>query len=72
MLERRVFGDRGELATALAEAVAANLVAGIAERGRGSLAVSGGTTPHPYRAGEWGPRAAEEMLDAEGRRWRRP
>jgi glucose-6-phosphate 1-dehydrogenase len=31
-----------------------------------------GTTPHPYRAGEWGPRAAEEMLDAEGRRWRRP
>jgi glucose-6-phosphate 1-dehydrogenase len=31
-----------------------------------------GTTPHPYRAGEWGPRAAEEMLAAEGRRWRRP
>ena len=21
-----------------------------------------GTTPHPYRAGEWGPRAADEML----------
>ena len=23
-----------------------------------------GSTPHPYRAGEWGPRAAEEMLAA--------
>jgi glucose-6-phosphate 1-dehydrogenase len=31
-----------------------------------------GTEPHPYRAGEWGPRAADEMLAAEGRRWRRP
>jgi glucose-6-phosphate 1-dehydrogenase len=31
-----------------------------------------GTTPAPYRAGEWGPRAADEMLAAEGRRWRRP
>ncbi|MCW2696324.1 MAG: zwf [Modestobacter sp.] len=31
-----------------------------------------GTEPHPYRAGEWGPRAAEEMLAAEGRQWRRP
>jgi glucose-6-phosphate 1-dehydrogenase len=31
-----------------------------------------GTTPHPYRAGEWGPRAADEMLAAEGRKWRRP
>ncbi len=31
-----------------------------------------GTEPYPYRAGEWGPRAAEEMLAAEGRRWRRP
>jgi glucose-6-phosphate 1-dehydrogenase len=30
------------------------------------------TPPHPYRAGEWGPRAAEEMLAAEGRQWRRP
>ncbi|MGY1744852.1 glucose-6-phosphate dehydrogenase [Blastococcus sp. SYSU D00695] len=30
------------------------------------------STPHPYRAGEWGPRAADEMLAAEGRRWRRP
>jgi glucose-6-phosphate 1-dehydrogenase len=31
-----------------------------------------GSTPHPYRAGEWGPRAADQMLAAEGRRWRRP
>jgi glucose-6-phosphate 1-dehydrogenase len=31
-----------------------------------------GSTPHLYRAGEWGPRAADEMLAAEGRRWRRP
>jgi glucose-6-phosphate 1-dehydrogenase len=31
-----------------------------------------GSTPHPYRAGEWGPRAANEMLQGEGRRWRRP
>ena len=31
-----------------------------------------GTTPHSYRAGEWGPREADEMLAAEGRRWRRP
>jgi glucose-6-phosphate 1-dehydrogenase len=31
-----------------------------------------GTTPHPYRAGEWGPRAGDEMLAAEDRRWRRP
>jgi glucose-6-phosphate 1-dehydrogenase len=28
--------------------------------------------PHPYRAGEWGPRAADEMLAREGRAWRRP
>ncbi|MFL6240826.1 MAG: glucose-6-phosphate dehydrogenase [Actinomycetes bacterium] len=31
-----------------------------------------GTKPHPYRAGEWGPRAADEMLASEGRVWRRP
>jgi glucose-6-phosphate 1-dehydrogenase len=31
-----------------------------------------GTTPEPYRAGEWGPRAADEMLAREGRSWRRP
>jgi glucose-6-phosphate 1-dehydrogenase len=31
-----------------------------------------GTEPYPYRAGEWGPRAADEMLAREGRSWRRP
>jgi glucose-6-phosphate 1-dehydrogenase len=30
-----------------------------------------GSTPEPYRAGEWGPRAADEMLAREGRAWRR-
>jgi glucose-6-phosphate 1-dehydrogenase len=31
-----------------------------------------GTRPQAYRAGEWGPRAADAMLEAEGRQWRRP
>jgi glucose-6-phosphate 1-dehydrogenase len=31
-----------------------------------------GTTPEKYRAGEWGPRGADEMLAADGRVWRRP
>ena len=30
-----------------------------------------GTTPDTYRAGEWGPRSADEMLAREGRAWRR-
>jgi glucose-6-phosphate 1-dehydrogenase len=30
-----------------------------------------GTVPEPYRAGEWGPRAADEMLARAGRQWRR-
>jgi glucose-6-phosphate 1-dehydrogenase len=30
-----------------------------------------GTKPEPYRAGEWGPRAADEMLARDGRAWRR-
>ncbi|HYN94640.1 MAG TPA: glucose-6-phosphate dehydrogenase [Pilimelia sp.] len=30
-----------------------------------------GTKPEPYRAGEWGPRAADELLAREGRTWRR-
>jgi glucose-6-phosphate 1-dehydrogenase len=30
------------------------------------------TKPEKYRAGEWGPKAAEEMLAREGRVWRRP
>jgi glucose-6-phosphate 1-dehydrogenase len=31
-----------------------------------------GTTPHKYRAGEWGPKAADDMLARDGRVWRRP
>ena len=31
-----------------------------------------GQQPERYRAGEWGPRAAEIMLEREDRRWRRP
>jgi len=30
-----------------------------------------GTKPHPYRCGEWGPRAADELLARDGRQWRR-
>jgi len=30
-----------------------------------------GTKPETYRAGEWGPRAADEMLARTGRAWRR-
>jgi glucose-6-phosphate 1-dehydrogenase len=30
-----------------------------------------GTKPEPYRAGEWGPRAADDMLARDGRVWRR-
>lgn len=42
---RRTFGDKDELALALADAVAKDLDAGIAARGRAALAVSGGSTP---------------------------
>ena len=42
---RRTFGDKDELALALADAVAGNLRAGIAARGEAALAVSGGSTP---------------------------
>jgi glucose-6-phosphate 1-dehydrogenase len=31
-----------------------------------------GGRPHLYRAGEWGPPAADEMLARDGRAWRRP
>ncbi|MGH9172245.1 MAG: glucose-6-phosphate dehydrogenase [Acidimicrobiales bacterium] len=31
-----------------------------------------GKLPEKYRAGEWGPRAADEMLARQGRTWRRP
>ncbi|MGH3663347.1 MAG: glucose-6-phosphate dehydrogenase [Micromonosporaceae bacterium] len=32
----------------------------------------GPVAPHPYRAGEWGPRAADDMLAKDGFAWRRP
>ncbi len=31
-----------------------------------------GQQPHLYRAGEWGPKEADEMLARDGRAWRRP
>jgi glucose-6-phosphate 1-dehydrogenase len=31
-----------------------------------------GSEPERYRAGEWGPRGADDMLAADGRVWRRP
>jgi glucose-6-phosphate 1-dehydrogenase len=31
-----------------------------------------GSEPHLYRAGEWGPKEADEMLALDGRQWRRP
>ena len=31
-----------------------------------------GTKPESYRAGEWGPAKADEMLARDGRAWRRP
>ncbi|MBV9823299.1 MAG: glucose-6-phosphate dehydrogenase, partial [Actinobacteria bacterium] len=31
-----------------------------------------GQQPAAYRAGEWGPKAADEMLARDGRSWRRP
>jgi 6-phosphogluconolactonase len=45
MPERRNFPTREALAAAFAETVAADLAAGITERGVASLAVSGGSTP---------------------------
>ena len=48
MIERRDFADRAELAKALADAVADNLRAGLSERGRASIAVSGGSTPAKF------------------------
>ena len=44
-IERNVFSTREKLAIALADAVAADLEAGIAERDTACLAVSGGSTP---------------------------
>lgn len=48
MIDRHNFAGRNELAAALAESVAADLVRGIAERGTGVIAVSGGTTPAKF------------------------
>jgi len=48
MLERKSFPNRVDLAKALAEAVATDLKAAIAQRGRATLAVSGGTTPTKF------------------------
>jgi glucose-6-phosphate 1-dehydrogenase len=31
-----------------------------------------GSDPEKYRAGEWGPKAADDMLARDGRSWRRP
>jgi len=31
-----------------------------------------GKAPYLYRAGEWGPKEADEMLARDGREWRRP
>jgi glucose-6-phosphate 1-dehydrogenase len=31
-----------------------------------------GQEPHLYRAGEWGPKEADDMLARDGRTWRRP
>jgi 6-phosphogluconolactonase len=50
LIERRDYADRAELAKALAEFVAGNLKAGLAERGKASLAVSGGSTPARFFA----------------------
>src|SRR5690606_18241976 len=44
-IERNVFATKDKLAEALAEAVVENLNAGLDERGKASLAVSGGSPP---------------------------
>ena len=33
---------------------------------------SGSGEPMPYSAGTWGPRCADELIERDGRRWRRP
>lgn len=45
---RRSFGSKEDLALALAEAVADDLKTGIAARGQGAIAVSGGSTPGKF------------------------
>jgi glucose-6-phosphate 1-dehydrogenase len=31
-----------------------------------------GKDPYLYRAGEWGPKESDDMLERDGRAWRRP
>ena len=47
---RRSYADKNELATALADAVADHIRAGIAARGQAVIAVSGGSTPGKFFA----------------------
>ncbi len=46
--QRFLFDDRDALASALADRVAGDLRAAVAERGSASLVVSGGSTPRPF------------------------
>nr|WP_319484240.1 6-phosphogluconolactonase [uncultured Cohaesibacter sp.] len=48
MTETRVYPDRGSLAAGLAEQVASELNKAIKKRGRATLAVPGGETPHDF------------------------
>jgi 6-phosphogluconolactonase len=48
MVERHDFAERGELAKALAEAVAADIDAALIASGVAAIAVSGGTTPAKF------------------------
>lgn len=50
MAIRHAFDTKAELATALASSVASDLALGIAQRGKASLAVSGGSTPKLFFA----------------------
>jgi glucose-6-phosphate 1-dehydrogenase len=33
---------------------------------------SSGAQPHMYPAGTWGPDAADQLIERDGRKWRRP
>ena len=54
MTETRVYPDRGSMAAGLAEQVASELNSAIKKRGRATLALPGGETPHTFfeRLGE--------------------
>ena len=45
---------------------------GVVEGHRPARGLLGQHRPHKYRAGEWGPKEADEMLARDGRVWRRP